>query len=302
VLARVRQLGPRLVAFAACLAVAGCAGSEAEQKLGPELVVQAGYDDDTEIVALTLTGLRTQLTDNAVADSAPDASPDGARIVFMRAGADPERHELWLMRRDGTGKRRLTFGHDDRDPRWSADGRRVFFSRETDTGGADLMAVPAAGGLVERIIKAGPLETSCAVRPTQSPKDESIVLEMWPGCAEATGDVRVVRKGEEPATLACQTGQAPAFSSDGALAIGELDGTLLVTDAECSTDRAIPTDSELYAAEVEGFAVDPDWSPNGDWIALQAGSGIWIVRGDGTDLQLVPESLGVFDPSWLRNP
>lgn len=62
----------------------------------------------------------------------PRWSPDGRRIVFaMRpAGAtDENESEIYLMRPNGSGLRRLTnTPGDDSHPHWSADGRRIFFN------------------------------------------------------------------------------------------------------------------------------------------------------------------------------
>ena len=61
-----------------------------------------------------------QLTDNSVRDWFPHWSPDGATLAYMRE------YELWLMRSDGTEKRRLIEGFSRRVA-WSPDGRMIAF-------------------------------------------------------------------------------------------------------------------------------------------------------------------------------
>jgi TolB protein len=72
-----------------------------------------------------LTGSdKTQIAFNAVDDEDPSWSPDGRRIAFQR-DFDPVRgqvdYDLFTMRADGTGERRLTRspGVQDWQPAWS---------------------------------------------------------------------------------------------------------------------------------------------------------------------------------------
>lgn len=64
----------------------------------------------------------------------PEMSYDGRWLVFkkMIPGEHADQPSIWLIRRDGTGLRRLT-GHDkpvsDHDPVFSRDGRKVYFER-----------------------------------------------------------------------------------------------------------------------------------------------------------------------------
>jgi len=83
----------------------------------------------------------SRLTDGPCDENSPRWSPHGDWIVFVsnRTG-DPDsnlRHDLWLIRPDGSETRRLTFGDvDAAGPRWSPDGRRVAFSssKEPENG------------------------------------------------------------------------------------------------------------------------------------------------------------------------
>jgi TolB protein len=60
----------------------------------------------------------------------PSFSPDGERIVFEVSKYDAEGNgSIYVAKVDGTGIRRLTRGHDDRQPNWSPKGDRIVFQR-----------------------------------------------------------------------------------------------------------------------------------------------------------------------------
>jgi len=76
---------------------------------------------------------------------APAWSPDAKRIAYVRCVdcGRTNRLEIWIMRADGTAKRRLTRGVY---PAWSPDARLIAFTR----GGA-LYTIPANGGTAGRV-------------------------------------------------------------------------------------------------------------------------------------------------------
>jgi TolB protein len=87
----------------------------------------------------------------------PEWSPDGKRIVFSSSAATPENPEIYAVRPDGSGLRRLTFtkgdAHtlgDDGWPTWSPDGRRIAFSSNR-TGSGEVWIMNADGSGQRRI-------------------------------------------------------------------------------------------------------------------------------------------------------
>jgi len=78
-----------------------------------------------------------RLTNNAVADSAPDWSPDGTRIVFDRAVGSAGNTDIEVMNADGSGQTALTSDPaPETDAVWSPDGTKIAFTRREagDTG------------------------------------------------------------------------------------------------------------------------------------------------------------------------
>ena len=64
----------------------------------------------------------------------PAWSPDGRRIVFVRTKHDYSSRDLFTIRPDGTGLRRLTFSPKafEFSPAWSPGGARLMFNRTAD--------------------------------------------------------------------------------------------------------------------------------------------------------------------------
>jgi len=87
--------------------------------------------------------------------SEPVVSPDGSRIVFTLRTTDLQenkgRTDLWMVRADGTGLRRLT-SHpaNDRNPRWTPDGRAILFL-SSRSGSSQVWRIPADGGEADQV-------------------------------------------------------------------------------------------------------------------------------------------------------
>ncbi len=91
-------------------------------------------------------GRLNQLTEDPT-DTEPAFSADGRTIAFARGG------DLYSVRPDGSGQRRLTSGPElDSAPIVAPDGRTVVFERRASAGGAaDLYKVGAKGGGVRAL-------------------------------------------------------------------------------------------------------------------------------------------------------
>jgi TolB protein len=116
--------------------------------------------------------------------STPVWSPDGVSIAFAMTpagAADPEESDVYTLRADGSGARRLTeTPGDDSHPHWSADGQRIFFNSARATPDLeaewtrqwiDIYSMTADGGDVRRY-------TDCravCTYPVPSPDGRSVV-------------------------------------------------------------------------------------------------------------------------------
>jgi hypothetical protein len=96
-------------------------------------------------------------------DTQPDWSPDGNWIVFARAhesyegptGHARRRQDIFLVRPDGTGLRRLTRNSDNNvSPAWSPDGKRIVSASNRGPGDDfDIYVMNANGGGQKRLTR-----------------------------------------------------------------------------------------------------------------------------------------------------
>jgi len=149
-----------------------------------------------ELYAVRLPGGRpVRLTFTPrVAESSPDWSPDGRRLVYARDGdlyvTTLDRSEARLLARDGAA------------PAWSPDGRRIAFER----AGA-IVVVTARGVGGRRIVPGG--------APAWSPDGRRLVYEL-------DGDLHVTRLDRPRPRLLVERGRSPSVGSDGRIAFARL--------------------------------------------------------------------------------
>lgn len=114
--------------------------------------------DDHSAVTEAPDGTRLFKVDDLVAIkriSDPQPSPDGRKVAFvlqvMDMAANRGRTELWLAGLDGRGLRRLTAGEaDDSNPRWSPDGRWIYYLSSLG-GSSQVWKQLVAGGAARQV-------------------------------------------------------------------------------------------------------------------------------------------------------
>jgi Tol biopolymer transport system component len=102
-------------------------------------------------------GGETRITDHPAVDTTPAWSPDGSRIVFVSNRVGEIAHQLWIVRPDGSGQRKLTDHpvtfHTETRPAWSPDGSAIAFvaeNRHPPVGNWEIYLVDADGTNVRR--------------------------------------------------------------------------------------------------------------------------------------------------------
>jgi TolB protein len=119
-------------------------------------------------------------------EGVPAWSPDGTAIAYDRynpAAGTSGTHEIWLMNRDGSNRRQLTFppqneeisslnGHDSM-PDWSPDGSEVAFVRSY-RGRSDIYVIRANGSGLRRLTNT--THAGHHAWPAWSPNGERIIF------------------------------------------------------------------------------------------------------------------------------
>lgn len=128
--------------------------------------------------------------------SGPQVSPDGSHVAFQVSSLDRDanrrRTDIYLVRRDGNGLRRLTRDPEaDFSPRWAPDGSAIWFL-STRSGSSQIWRLELDGGDPQQVTDL-PLSAGNLV---VSPDGVSLAftLDVFPDCA--TLDCTVQRLGE----------------------------------------------------------------------------------------------------------
>jgi TolB protein len=103
-----------------------------------------------EIYELNLnSGLTNRLTNRIGVSNAPEVSPDGKSIAFMRGNPNTQQNQIWTMDRNGDspGNVPQALGWD---PTWSPDGRQILFASDRD-GLVQLFTVTLKGSAIKKV-------------------------------------------------------------------------------------------------------------------------------------------------------
>jgi Tol biopolymer transport system component len=295
----VRAVRPLLVLGAALL-LAACGGSD---QADPDLLFVSTRDGVYAVYALSTSGGDEQRLTPADADAStpeglffqtePAWSPDGSTIAFAskRSGS----FDLYAMRSDGSGTRRLTSTSDeDSQPTWSPDGTRIAFSR----GASSRLFVMAADGSGARRVTDGLNEEG---EPAWSPDGRWIAyVRKAPGTSiRELWLVRPDGSQGRPLTRLGGVAQAPSWSPD---------GRRIVFSANVDDKRF-----DIYTVGADGKGVhrvtsgedsfEPAWSSDGRTIAFSKEGAIFAIDVESGDERMLtdPEN-NDSSPDWRPRP
>jgi len=204
----------------------------------------------------------------------PAWSPDGQWICYADA------NDLWIVPAAGGEPRRLTTDSaGDREPAWSADGRFVYFSSYRE-GTLALWRVAARGGEAQRLT-AG---TGPERRPSIS-RDGSL-LAYTTYVKQLSIELIDLASGARHRLVGGRTDFGAALAPDGrsVVFVSNRGGYFNLWRQNLAESGIV--DSPFRLSDETADASNPDFSPDGAWIAYQRRNGegernIWLVSASG---------------------
>lgn len=216
---------------------------------------------------------KRQLTSGASGSRYPSWSPDGRRLVYVRVvdvGTEEQpdiRYDLFTMRRDGTGRIRVTSDHlFKQEPQWSNDGSRIAYAVSTgaDSDSAyDILTVTPSGERIRNLTNTPDVNESS---PTWSPSSRSIAFTRFVNAADPVTDpagwqiFRMKRDGTEERQLTAGDAGSdlgPAWSPNGHRIMFAREDDLFRMDSDGSRERRVTGDADSSNT----FDAQPDWGP-----------------------------------------
>jgi Tol biopolymer transport system component len=215
------------------------------------------------------------------------------RIAFDRAPRGESDLEIYTMRPDGAGLRRITFNaRYDYDPAWSSDGSKISFIHVAADHSREIWVKNVRTRQTTRIA-----DRAIGEDPAWSPDGSKIAFKGFYEESPAVFNVDIFvinADGSGLKRLTTQPGadSGPAWSPDGSKIAFESyrDGNydIYAMNADGSGQAAL---TEIPTSEGGGAAY-PNWSPDGSKIAYtvasatgtpDADSDIWVMNSDGSN-------------------
>ena len=230
----------------------------------------------------------------ASSSSAATPRPAGVSAIVFTSTRDNGNRELYVVNRDGSGLRRLTFNSlFERQAAWSPDRTQIAFSARDASGNWDIYMIAAAGGAETRLT-------------TDPARDDS---PQW------TPDGRIVFQKDQQAWIMSADGTGasalPTGLGDALTPTVSSKGTLAFASARGGATEAIYTMQldgrglRQVTFPTAGADVQPRFSPNGTDISFMRDNGtqdndLYVVHANGSgllQLTYTPNRLEFFS-SW----
>ncbi len=227
----------------------------------------------------------------------PQASPDGKQICFLvdrPVGRSTER-TLWVMHRDGSGRRKLT--DQARHPCWSPDGRQIALAKQ------EFSRFQVKDFVTRRLYFCDVETGRVSVHPNE--KIEHIYVPTWTsdgkwivatvhgGMGFGHAIVAIEVHGDRVLDLKIP-GCRPSLSCDGTrITWSSDDHTVEVADVSLTDDGPLLSDRRIVYHHPTMHLYHPDLSPQGRYVTFSMGPGGRVAaNGPGTHTE-VAEMVGV---------
>jgi Tol biopolymer transport system component len=297
---RARAFGAATLTAGLALVASACGGGSGEAR--PDLLVVSTRDGDYAIYELNADGEGQRRLTSAGSESEgevlffqidPAWAPDATRIAFSskRSGS----FDLYTMRRDGRGSRRITSTtENDAHPTWSPDGRSIAFAR---SGPGRIYVVNPDGTGARRLTD----DTAEEADPSWSPNGAWIAYtRRTPGTSAR--ELWIVRPNGSDRRRVTDLERAifgPTWSPDSKR-------IAFAADVDAAT-------YDIYSIDLRGEGIrrhtqapadafEPAWSPDGRTIAFSRGGAIETVDLDGSLTTITDAENNDSSPAWNPIP
>jgi Tol biopolymer transport system component len=228
------------------------------------------------IYVTSLAGAVRQIGRRVDDSAGPVWAPKGNMIAYDKHNDGD--HQIWVVRADGSGSRRLTPGDDFGSPSWSPDGSRIAYTDLARRGGW-FYVMNADGSAKRRVAH------NWGRAPDWAPKGSRVAFvvddEVWIMGADGRERRRLDIGTVEPWDLSWSpNGRSIALAAK----FAERDTELVVVDVDRGGIRRLTDNAE--------HDLDPSWSPDGRTLAFSRftlgrptewGPGeIYVINADGT--------------------
>lgn len=267
--------------------------------------------DGTDMVQLT------NLASTSLDAWNPSFSPDGTQIAFNYGPVDTNGNahpDLYVINADGTGLTQLTHDGLSQVPRWSPDGSRLIFARQSTLTGQTVVTVMRADGMGEKTALTSDFWSSYA--DSYTPDGRINFDSQMGGLVSAEWIMNADGSGKK---------QLTAPSLGGGISDVSPDGKNIVLNSHDNS----PLSPAIFVMNLDGsnlhqvsFPPDdsadvfPSYSPDGTKIVfassrIDPGSlDLFVMNTDGSDITALATGLTVggcsdgncVDPNWGSEP
>ena len=289
----------RLVAVAAvALAATGAASGRSEPQA---ILYSTAVDEDDECGAIWSVApegaapARLDVGFPAACD--PDWSPDGRRVAFS-AGQNSDQLRIYVSEATGSGAMAISHppkGTTDFMPAWSPDGRRVVFERRSAGRESYNLFLVNSDGTTERQLTHG---RSFDGTPWWSPDGKILFVS---DRAKTRGRCRFCSALYVMRLTDGHVGRITHKRFNALMPAWSPDGVHIAWARAPSVDAPLALymmrSNTTAVRRLDPSGASPAFSPDSHTIAYSSGSGLTLIRVDGTDRrQLTTDGGG--GPSW----
>ena len=251
--------------------------------------------------AMPMTATAGVVAAPAFAGPNEDCVASAARLVFLRDLGPPIGFEIFTVRPNGTGLKRLTDNLvEEWGPTWSPDGTKIVFSSHRD-GNGEIYVMDRTGLNVTRLTKNDASDSVPAWSPDgskiafSSSRDDPMDIDHDLFVMDADGG-NVTKVVGSP-----RTEQNPSWSPNSRRIVFDRDDSIF-------TVRSDGTDLEKLTSRRRMLASSPSWSHHGRRIVFQAQSSeekrmdVLVMKRDGTNKRpLISTKKEEQSPTWSAN-